>query len=146
MQYIINIKIELDSPHTGVSFGLQEGKGKIHHCVQIQQSFGSNLCFTCSIPVKIDGNQIPNFTGPFSQGPADGRFIYLNVGKAAGQNDSPWVRRMKIPLKDISKETILQLSENPSLTLYTKVPGIGKDGGPNCATIKPFSGWKVASL
>jgi hypothetical protein len=26
-------------------------------------------------------------------------------------------------------------------TLHTRVPGTHKDGGPNCATIKPFAGW-----
>jgi Family of unknown function (DUF5990) len=25
--------------------------------------------------------------------------------------------------------------------LETKVPGTGRDGGPNCATVKPFEGW-----
>ena len=24
----------------------------------------------------------------------------------------------------------------------TRVPGTGRDGGPNCATVKPFAGWK----
>jgi hypothetical protein len=26
-----------------------------------------------------------------------------------------------------------------------RVPGKGKDGGPNCGTVKPFDGWKVRS-
>jgi len=27
--------------------------------------------------------------------------------------------------------------------METSIPGTGKDGGPNCATVKPFNGWKI---
>jgi hypothetical protein len=27
------------------------------------------------------------------------------------------------------------------LLLETRVPGTGRDGGPNCGTVKPFTGW-----
>jgi hypothetical protein len=27
--------------------------------------------------------------------------------------------------------------------IETVVPGSGKDGGPNCGTVKPFNGWKL---
>jgi hypothetical protein len=53
-------------------------------------------------------------------------------------------RRLKIPLRDISSDTIRQMLADPSLVLETKVPGTGKDGGPNCATVKPFSGWHLS--
>jgi len=29
------------------------------------------------------------------------------------------------------------------VVLQTSVPGKGKDGTPNCATVKPFAGWMV---
>jgi hypothetical protein len=61
----------------------------------------------------------------------------------AGLMNSVWSRRLKIPLKDISTETVKLLLNDASLILETKVPGTGKDGGPNCATVKPFSGWHL---
>jgi hypothetical protein len=32
---------------------------------------------------------------------------------------------------------------NPQLLFEAIVPGTGKDGGPNCATVKPFAGWRL---
>ncbi|MDP4263249.1 MAG: DUF5990 family protein [Bacteroidota bacterium] len=29
--------------------------------------------------------------------------------------------------------------------LETNVAGTDKDGGPNCGTVKPFDGWKLAT-
>lgn len=142
-QFNITIKIELDKPPVGVCFALQEGKGNNFTPVQKQVATGQNMFFTCSMAVKTEDGKPPVFLGPFSQGPADGRFIYIDVGTIAGQLHSPWQRRMKIPLIGISLDTIQQLAQNPALVLATKVPGVGKDGGPNCATIKPFSGWRL---
>lgn len=142
----IHIKIELEKPPSGVCFALQEGKGNDFTPVQKQISQGDNLFFTCNMSVKMEEGKPPVFLGPFAQGPADGRFIYIDVGTIAGQLGSPWQRRMKIPLTGIIAETIQQLAQNPALVLATKVPGVGKDGGPNCATIKPFSGWQLDGL
>jgi hypothetical protein len=86
---------------------------------------------------------LPNFTGPYVQGPLNERFIYIDIGTYAGQTDSVWGRRLKIPLRDISYETIKLLLTDSSFILETKVPGTGKDGGPNCATVKPFFGWHL---
>ena len=43
----------------------------------------------------------------------------------------------------ITWKDIDQLIANPNLIMETSVPGTGKDGGPNCATVKPFNGWKI---
>jgi uncharacterized protein DUF5990 len=48
-------------------------------------------------------------------------------------------------LRDIPSDTIKQIIADSSLVLQTKVPGTGKDGGPNCATVKPFSGWHLST-
>jgi hypothetical protein len=88
---------------------------------------------------------LPDFTGPYVHGTLSERFIYVDIGTCAGQFDSVWSRRLKIPLRDISPETIKLLLEGSALVLETKVPGTGKDGGPNCATVKPFSGWYLGT-
>ena len=71
-----------------------------------------------------------------------GRFVYINIGQSAGQIDTPSNRRRKIPLTGITQSQIDEIPKTNGV-LETSVPGTGKDGGPNCATIKPFSGWSV---
>jgi hypothetical protein len=141
MKQEIPIRIILENPPSGVDFGIQKGKGNPYETIQKQRSGKDDLCFECSIGVKTSPTTAPDFTGPLVHGPISERFIYVDIGTCAGQFDSVWSRRLKIPLRDISPETIKLLLEGFSLVLETKVPGTGKDGGPNCATVKPFSGW-----
>ena len=75
--------------------------------------------------------------GPFVQGPADQRFVYLDIGTYAGQADSCWSRRLKITLAGIAMKMIIAGG-----VLEARVPGTGRDGGPNCASVKDFDGWK----
>jgi hypothetical protein len=70
-----------------------------------------------------------------------GRFIYINIGKSAGQFGSCWERRLKIPLGGITWEMIEKASTK--MLLEARLPGTGKDGGPSCATVKPTEGWAV---
>ena len=145
MNQELPIRIILERPPTGVDFGIQKGKGNQYEIIQKQRSNNNDLCFEFKISVKESKTSLPNFTGPYVQGPLNERFIYIDIGTCAGQIDSVWSRRLKIPLRDISSETVKRLLTDSSLILETKVPGTGKDGGPNCATVKPFSGWHLIS-
>jgi hypothetical protein len=84
----------------------------------------------------------PNFLGPFAQGTAADRFVYLDIGTYAGQKNTSWSRRLKIPLAGIGWDLITAATESRDV-LETRVPGRGRDGGPTCGTVKPFSGWYV---
>ncbi|MBX7105387.1 MAG: hypothetical protein K1X57_14985 [Gemmataceae bacterium] len=109
----------------------------------MQRANGNDLNFTCSTTVKdnqSDGR--PNFLGPFAQGPKNFRFIYIDIGKLAGQADSQWDRRIKVPLTGITWEMIEKASSDLKLVLEAELPGTGKDGGPSCATVGPIGGWK----
>lgn len=145
MEQELLLRIILQNPPPGVDFGLQQGKGHLHHPVQIQRSGAQDLVFTCTIRLKNADQKAnpPSLQGPFVQGPASGRFLYIDIGTAAGQTDTPWSRRLKIPLT-IDWALIDQLIASPQHLLETVVPGTGKDGGPNCATVKPFAGWHLA--
>ena len=140
----LSIRIILESPPPGVDFGIQKGSGNKYETILKQRSIDKDLCFEFKISVKENQAALPDFKGPYVQGPSNERFIYVDIGTAAGQFDSVWTRRLKIPLRDISAETIQQLLTDSSLVLETKVPGTGKDGGPNCATVKPFPGWHLS--
>jgi hypothetical protein len=37
--------------------------------------------------------------------------------------------------------TVARAAANPRRALEARVAGTAKNGGPNCATVKPFSGW-----
>ena len=78
------------------------------------------------------------------QGPRGGRFVYIGIGTYVGQTDAPWSRRLKVPLSGISASVIKKVSAATDGVLETHVPGTGKDGGPSCASVKNFEGWKLA--
>lgn len=88
---------------------------------------------------------MPNFLGPHVQGPTGERFIYIDIGTYAGQTQTCWSRRLKIPLSGITWDMIDRVLADGESLLETRVPGTGKDDGPSCATVKPFPGWSWAT-
>ena len=144
MENEITLRIKLLKPPAGVDFGLQKGAGSNYETVQKQRSAGQDLNFEFNIRLKTNNNSAFNFLGSFVQGPTSGRFIYIDIGTCAGQTDSMWSRRLKIPLTGISPETLQKLLTDKIMVLETRVQGTGRDGGPSCATIKPFEGWRLA--
>ena len=136
----LTLRIILEKPTAGVDFGLQKGHGSNYETVQTQRPSGKNLSFECTVRVARAKDGSPNFLGPFAQGPAGQKFIYIDIGTYAGQTETCWSRRLKIPLYGIAWETIDAANE-----LETRVPGMGKDGSPACATVKPFAGWRVVA-
>ncbi|MBO9562825.1 MAG: hypothetical protein J7621_08635 [Niastella sp.] len=142
MDQELTCTIILEKPVPGVKTGLQKGSGNKHEILQIQQSSGNDLTYTFPIKVKTGKDEQPDFAGPFVHGPVGERFIYLSIGTMAGQPDSPWSRRLKVPLRDITW-AMVQKAASAGHVLQTTVPGKGKDGTPSCATVKPFDGWKI---
>jgi hypothetical protein len=143
MESEITLQITLIKPTPAVVFGLQKGSGNNYETVQKQMATSNDLSFTFTINVKGDSTKdnLPKFSGHFVQGPADNKFVYIDIGTYAGQSGSIWARRLKIPLTGITWKDIDSLATNS--LLQTSVPGTGKDGGPNCATVKPFEGWHI---
>jgi Family of unknown function (DUF5990) len=109
-----------------------------------QRATTNDLIFEFSVLIKDDAEkkQLPKFLGDFVQGSSD-KFVYVGIGTYAGQFDSAWSRRLKVPLTGITWEQVEQFYNTPNAVLETYVPGTGKDGSPNCATVKPFAGWLV---
>ena len=141
----INFRIILESPTAGVDFGLQKGGGNTYETIQTQRSNGDDLTFEFPLRVKLADGETPNFLGHFAQGTRNERFVYIDIGKCAGQMFSPWSRRLKVPLKGITAEMIAEYESGNDVIFETRVAGTGRDGGPNCATGKPFAGWKIVA-
>jgi len=145
MNQELSLRIILEKTPAGIDFGLQQGSGSHYGTIQTQRSGNHDLVFDFPVTVKHDKDGQPDFAGVFVQGPRAKRFIYIDIGQCAGQHDTHWSRRLKIPLTGITPSMIKELSANSTQILQAKVPGTGKDKGPNCATVKPFSGWHVSN-
>jgi hypothetical protein len=134
----LTLRIIVEQPPAGVDFALQKGRGNAYETVQKQRSEGKDLAFEFQ-PVVREGvsDSMSALGGPFVQGPPRQRFVYIDIGTCAGQADSCWSRRLKIPIDGITATMIGRRG-----VLETRVPGTARDGGPNCATVKDFEGWK----
>lgn len=140
----LKFRIVLEKPPAGVDFALQKGRGSDYEIVQKQRSANRDLIFEFTASAKaVNNGETPNLLGAFVQGPPGERFVYIGIGTFAGQKDTTWSRRLKIPLRGITSRIVGQVTRDPRAVLVTHVPGTGKDGGPNCATVKPFEGWKL---
>jgi len=131
----LKLRIIVESPPSGVDYALQKGSGSVYEIDQRQRSQGKDLAFEFTPAVK-DSVSDP-MAGPFVQGPRGKRFVYLDIGGSAGQHDSFWSRRLKVPLAGITMKMILAGG-----VIEARVPGTGRDGGPSCARVKEFDGWK----
>jgi hypothetical protein len=125
-----HLRIMVEAPPAGVVYALQKGVGTIYDFEQIQKSTGADLRF--ELDVKCEGTDCK---GPHVAGKRGDRFIYINVGTAAGQHDSVWSRRIKVPLAGVSED----LRES---ALEARILGTARDGTPTCATQRPLGGWR----
>ena len=138
----MNCRIVLETPPPGVDYALQKGRGSASETAQTQRSDGSDLRFEFTVGARTAGSST-DFRGPFIQGPAGGRFVYIGIGAFAGQADTPWSRRLKIPLKGITPDMIRRASAAKAAVLEARVQGTGRDGTPACASVKDFGGWHL---
>lgn len=140
----VSLRVVLRQPPAGVDYALQKGHGSGYEPVQKQRSSGKDLTFELSVGAKPGRDaENPGFTGPFVQGPASDKFFYLDIGTYAGQSNTCWSRRLKIPLRGISWKMV-----EAGQILEAEIPGTGTDGGPSCAyewrrRVGPGWGWKI---
>ena len=135
----LTLRIVIEQPPPGVDFALQKGTGKLCATVQRQRSDGKDVVFEFQPSLREGLSGIAALAGPFVQGPPRQRFVYVDIGTYAGQADSCWSRRLKVPLDGIPPKVI-----EAGGVLEARVPGTGRDGGPTCATVRDFDGWKPA--
>jgi hypothetical protein len=144
MQSDLSIRIALVDPPAGVDLGIQRGGGAHYETLFVQQGKQGDVIFDFSLTVtKNRKDGLPNFRGPFAQGPPASRFIYIDVGTYAGQRNTQWSRRMKVPLQGITWALIRQVTSKPGHKLLARIPGTGKDGGQSCATVQLLGHWRA---
>ena len=136
------IRVIVIEPPQGVVFAMQCGKDKL-----LPPSKGSAKSLVFELSVRIaerETGKAPNVLGPYAQGKPDDRFLYVNSGTMAGQQDSRWTRRAKIKTEGITWKLVEQTFATPGAVLEVRIDGHAKDGGPCCATVPLVDGtWKV---
>ncbi len=140
IELTVTLRIIVVAPVAGVAYGVQEGKGTGYKVSLLQTTTDQDLVFEVQMPVKKSDSGQPNFTGPLAQGPPAGRFVYLNIGKSAGQA-STWDRRLKVPLAAITCPWLKEQFMNPSCYKHDCQAKL-KMAVPSCATVQPIDGCK----
>lgn len=138
------LRITLVKPLRGVPLCLQQGKAEL---IPPSSDSGDHVSFDLTVNIINDQTKrSPNFRGPSVQGPPAGRFIYINAGTYAGQADSCWSRRAKVPLAGITWELIEGALAKSGAVLEARIAGTAGDAGPACASVRILDGgWRVVS-
>jgi len=142
MDRLLTIRITIADPPAGVAWAMQLGKD------QLQPPFSSTpagLHFEATIRIAPGrGAGVPRLLGAPVQGPPAARFVYLNSGRRAGQANSAWDRRAKVPLTAITS-ALVEAAEAKGQVLAATIAGTNRDGGPACATVPLLgAGWHLA--
>lgn len=141
-QFELPLRVTLVRPPGGVQFCVQ-GKTAADLEQQVVSS-GQDLSFDFALRVAPGESGPPRFLGPYTHGPPEKRFVYLCVGTLAGQTDSCWTRRVKVPLSGITHSLIDCVRRSANGRVEGRVWGTAKDGGPVCASVPLMEdGWRL---
>jgi hypothetical protein len=143
MEGEVRLRVVVVRPPRGVRFAVQRGKAEL---VEPALQTETEVSFDLTMRVR-DGRPdgLPNFLGPFAQGPPAGRFVYVTSGTLAGERESCWTRRAKIHLSGITWAMIEDVLSGAAEVLEARFVGTARDGGPACATVPLLDGgWSIA--
>jgi len=137
----VTLRVIIEGPVPGVALAMQRGRDSIVPPVRITPE-AVTLEVSGEIRARPDGTLA--LYGPDVHGPPAARFLYVTVGVRAGQHDSPWNRRAKIPLTGIPDDVLNAVRVRTGLVLEARIAGRARDGGPACATVPILGGgWQV---
>jgi hypothetical protein len=138
----VRLRIVLVAPPAGVPWALQVGRHELVAPVLVARDRVVLEATATLGPARPDGAR--PFRGPAVQGPPAARFIYATSGKRAGDADSPWDRRAKVPLPPLPAEVVAAWQRAPDSVLEARVAGAGRDGSPACASVPLLDGgWRL---
>jgi hypothetical protein len=141
-RFELPLRIVVDDPVPGLALALQRGQAERASLISLTRQQADAVVFDLEVTVHgslPDGR--PRLLGPFVQGPPGARFVYLSVGRYAGQADSAWAGRVKVPLADISWAMIEALGPSGA-RLTARLAGRSPKGGPALASVRLLPpGW-----
>src|SRR5262245_7496944 len=118
-------------------FALQRGRRELGAAAT---SRGMDLRFDFTLLAHPAADGSTRFSGEFAQGRAGGQFVYVNSGTLAGQTESCWTRRAKVGLQMLDWATVERVAAKPGSVLRARIAGVGRDGGPACASVPLLDG------
>ena len=131
------LRLSVIDPPKGVAHSLQ---GKDSTPVEPRMSMGKTMRF--DIPVRLEAGKTGHrFLGDFvrTEGKTR-RFVYVAVGRQAGQNATEWSRRAKVDLPDPTP-AMIKAADAGKLVLEGSYAGTDAKGEPSCARVKVE--WKI---
>lgn len=142
-RFELALGVAVVDPVPGLAIALQTGGAGASELIAPHAAGNRPISFMFDVTVEgslADGR--PRLLGRVVQGPPGARFVYLCVGQYAGQSESPWSGRVKVPLSDLSWDSIRTLQAGQRL--WAEIPGRGRNGGPALASVKLLEpGWTV---
>lgn len=119
------------APYTSWRLGIQKGK-EVEQDVPCEQGYAR---FTFHLDTTVRADDSVAVGGPYAQGPARGRFVYLCWGDHV---DGEWrlYRRIKVPLDVLSPERIerVVMAQSP---VRARIRVSNAKGEPAAASLKP---------
>jgi len=106
---VICVNPPVDAREGALAFGLQD-KARTLEFGRAQAD--GSLAFECELQTKPNVNGKPNFTGNFTHGTPEERFLYLTLLQVA---DGQIVRRVKVHLKTITWAQVEEASQGEVL-------------------------------
>lgn len=132
------LRITLVAPLPGVLYSLQGAKGApVGHVM----STGADLSLDLSVDFVEDARGV-RYLGPFARNQGGRRFVYFAVGSYAGQPGPAWSRRGKVWFEDLPVDLAREAAAT-GRRIEARFPGVARDGGPSCATVRPIDGWRM---
>lgn len=143
MHAAITLRIVVRHPLPGVELRLQRGRAELVPPVARTADAATFECRLAAEPLADGGVRL---RGPEVQGPPAGRFVYITAGTYAGQADSPWGRRAKVPLTALGPALVAEALARPGAAFVGAIDGRARDGGPAAATVPLLDdGWHLVS-
>ena len=139
------LKIVLVGPPADYAFCLQQGKGAKAERLDYAEADDDDIAFDLTVTLR-QGKEpdMPDFGGPFVQGPPGGRFFYLCVGRCSVVAEPHWTGRVKVPLHSITWPLARQAKRGGG-RLEARYTASRPDGRPVLASVKLLDdGWTVA--
>ena len=125
----------LRAPTLDGAFGLQDKSGRLQPPAQ---EAGGSAVFRCQVRAKpAAASRPPNFSGAFTHGTPQERFLYLSL-RSADNPEEAWIRRIKVPLKSVTWQQVEAAARHADARLACTVDGGGS------GTVKLIGGgWQV---
>ena len=142
----LGLTIVVAGPATGHAFCLQRGKGAKAKRLDYVEAADEDIAFDLTVTLR-QGKQpdLPDFGGPFVQGPPRGRFFYLCVGRCSLIAEPQWIGRVKIPLSGAITWPAARQATRAGARLEARYTASRPDGRPVLASVELLDGgWTVA--